>query len=134
MSRGKKTGRFRSGLEKRVYEESLKGARARYETLDIPYVKQHRYRPDFILPNGGILEVKGRFTAQDRSKHLAVQKLHPNLDIRFVFGADNTLSKNSKTRYSEWCIKKGFKYCFIVVPPEWLKEKRKEIQLEDIST
>ena len=76
------------------------------------------------MPNGIIIEVKGQFTAADRRKHLAVQKQHPNLDIRFVFeGSKRKLRKGAKSTYGEWCIKYGFRYYDRVIPEDWLKEK-----------
>jgi hypothetical protein len=45
----------------------------------------HRYRPDFTLPNGIIIEGKGIFEAADREKHLLLKEQRPDLDIRFVF-------------------------------------------------
>jgi N-acetylmuramoyl-L-alanine amidase len=37
------------------------------------------------LPNGIIIESKGRFLTADRQKHLLIKQQHPQLDIRFVF-------------------------------------------------
>lgn len=92
-----------------------------YETLSLPYQVQRKYKPDFILPNGVILEVKGYFTGADRSKHLRVREAHPELDIRFVFmNANNKLNKRSKTTYAEWCDKKGFKWCHRNIPKSWI--------------
>lgn len=44
-----------------------------------------KYTPDFILPNGIVVETKGYFDADDRKKHLLVRTSRPDLDIRFVF-------------------------------------------------
>lgn len=45
---------------------------------------------------------------------------HPELDIRFVFFADNKLNKQSNTRYSDWARNNGFKYHVgKVFPDEW---------------
>jgi hypothetical protein len=108
----------------------LKGTKSKYESLKIPYIKpatKHRYTPDWELPNGIIVEIKGRFTQFDRAKHLLIKDQHPNLDIRFVFKYDNKIHKNSDTRYSTWCEKHGFLYAFKGVPKEWLEEKKKDI-------
>lgn len=78
------------------------------------------YTPDFFLSNGVVIEAKGRFTGDDRKKLLAVRAEHPNLDVRLIFQRDNTLSKGSKTRYSEWCRKNDFMYSIKEVPEEWL--------------
>lgn len=102
-----------------------KGIRYEYEPKEskMPYTPKTRvYLPDFVLPNGVILESKGRLTSDDRVKHLLLKEQHPDADIRFVFKVDNKLSPKSPTRYSEWCEKNGFPYCFIGdgVPDEWL--------------
>ena len=122
--------KLRSGLEKEIYNKYLKGTYARYESIRIPFHKVHVYKPDFVLPNGIILEIKGKFTSFDRAKHQAVQKQHPKLDIRFVFGFDNKLHKNSATRYSDWCKTHNFLYAVNCVPQEWLDEPKKEVTME----
>lgn len=120
-----KSNGFRSGLEYEVAQALLESGReAQYEPRDrqVEYQpKAKRYLPDFVLPNGVILEVKGRLTQADRTKHLLLKEQHPELDIRFVFKVDNKLSKSSTTRYSEWCEKNGFPYCFVGegIPDEW---------------
>ncbi len=64
------------------------------------------------------------FSADDRRKHLEIQKQHPTLDIRFVFSNANAkLYKGAKSRYSDWCDKHGFKWAHRVIPEDWLKEK-----------
>ena len=45
------------------------------------------------------MEAKGFFKPSDRRKMLAVKEQNPELDIRFIFQRNNTLSKNSKTTY-----------------------------------
>lgn len=60
------------------------------------------YTPDFFT-DGFVIEAKGKFTALDRKKALAVREHHPKLRMLYVFMRDNKLSKLSKTRYSEWC-------------------------------
>ena len=41
-----------------------------YETMNLYYevAEQRKYTPDVILPNGIILELKGRFTSNDRKR------------------------------------------------------------------
>lgn len=125
MGAAKKLG-FRSGLEVKVAEQ-LKGSgvAVEYETTKIKYVvpeSVHTYTPDFVLPNGIVVETKGRFTLPDRKKHLLIQKQHPEKDIRFVFtNSNNKISKGSKTSYADWCRKNGFKFSDKKVPDEWLK-------------
>lgn len=74
--------------------------------------KQRRYTPDFVLPNGIILEVKGYLDTNDRMKHKWIKEQHPELDIRFVFMNPNTrITKKSKTRYKDWADKLGYPWC-----------------------
>ncbi len=113
---------FRSGLEERFGKLLDKNAVPYlYEVDRIKYTIQSRYTPDFSLPNGVIIETKGFFKPSDRSKHIAIKAQHPELDIRFVFQRNNTLSKKSKTTYGDWATKHGFQWCiFPNIPPTWL--------------
>lgn len=112
---------FEAKIKKTLKEQ---GVSFSYESKKIKYDMTHTYTPDFILKNGIIIEAKGLFQASDRTKHLAVKKQHPELDIRFLFQRDQKLSKKSKTKYSDWCKKHGFKYAIgIEIPKEWILEK-----------
>lgn len=118
---------FRSGLEERIAEKLTKlGVDFKYEEVVIKYIKPastHKYTPDFVLPNGIIVETKGRFLQADRMKHLLVKEQNPTMDIRFVFSNSNSrISKTSKTTYAAWCEKHGFKYADKTIPQEWLDE------------
>lgn len=103
-----------------------------YEREAIKYTipeSVHSYTPDFFLPNGVILEFKGRWTAPDRKKIALVLQQHPELDLRLVFMSDNTLTKRGKTRYSDWCEKRGIKYHVSKdgsIPKEWYSSKKKQ--------
>jgi hypothetical protein len=118
---------FRSGLEAvtaRDLEE--RNIPVVYERFSLEYIWPpvgSRYTPDFVLPNGIIVETKGRFTVDDRKKHLLVKEQHPRIDIRFVFSNPNArISKRSKTTYAAWCAKHGFKYAARSVPQAWIDE------------
>ncbi len=118
---------YRSGLEERIAEQLDKlGVEYQYEEVKLKYIKpasEHIYTPDFVLPNGIILETKGRFLMADRQKHILVRKHNPTLDIRFVFSNSNArISKTSRTTYAAWCIKNNFKYADKVIPEEWINE------------
>ena len=119
---------YRSGLEEdnAKWLEEL-GVPVKYEELKITYqVKPKTYTPDFELPNGIIIETKGRFISADRTKHLLIQEQYPHLDIRFVFTNPNAkLRKGSKTSYADWCDKNGFKYAHRKIPKEWVRERKK---------
>lgn len=105
------------------------GIPVQYEQYTLRYTKpekEHRYTPDFILPNGIVIETKGRFVTADRQKHLAIKASHPDLDIRFVFSnPNNRIGKKSSTTYAMWCDKHGFLYAPKLVPHEWAKEPKR---------
>ena len=95
-----------------------------YEKLTIEYEKTSTYTPDFVLPNGIIIEAKGLWTSTDRKKHLLVREQHPELDIRLVFQqATNKIRKGSKTTYGAWCDKKKIKWSNKVIPTSWLSQQ-----------
>jgi hypothetical protein len=79
------------------------------------------YTPDFFLENGTIIETKGRFTAADRRKMVAIQRGHPNLDIKMLFMRDNKIHKRSDTYYSDWCMENNYDFSIGEVKEEWLK-------------
>ena len=124
---------YRSGLEHVVLNSLTdRNCTAQYECMKIEWedLSYRKYTPDFLLPNGIIIETKGRFTPADRMKHLAIQKQHPNLDIRFVFSNSNSrLRKGAKTTYADWCVKNGFLYADKDVPQEWIDEKKKHAKV-----
>jgi hypothetical protein len=97
-----------------------------YEDQVIEYLKPAkiaRYTPDFVLGNGIIIEVKGRFLTADRQKHLLVKQQFPDFDIRFVFSrSKERISKKSKTTYAMWCEKHGFQFADEMIPNSWIKE------------
>lgn len=117
---------YRSGLEENISRQLTEaGIDFEYEKLKIKYQvnKTSTYTPDFKLPNGIIIETKGRFVVADRMKHLLIKEQHPDLDIRFVFSNANVrLTKTSKTTYGQWADKHGFKWANKLIPPEWLGE------------
>jgi hypothetical protein len=83
-----------------------------------------KYHPDFELPNGILVECKGWFRVDDRTKHLCIKAQHPEKDIRFVFSNPNAkITKGSTTTYSMWCDKHGFKWAKKFVPTEWFGPK-----------
>ena len=116
---------YRSRLEERLARWlELNGHQFEYETLKLNYTLSAVYKPDFILPNGVILEAKGYFKPEDRRKMLAVKKQHPLLDIRLVFQQPkNTLTKTSKTTYADWSEKNGFLWAPAhAIPLDWFNE------------
>lgn len=133
----RKVGAFRSGLEDKVAKQlEAKGIKAEYEMWKIPYVipaSNHTYRPDFILPNGIIVETKGLWEADDRKKHLLIREQYPELDIRLVFSSSRTkIYKGSPTSYAEFCEKKGIRFADKLIPVEWLKEPKRVVPWEKL--
>ena len=130
--RGVKEG-YRSGLELDIATFLAEGGYSfEYEPQDqkvrylVPAVYK-LYLPDFVLPNGIIIESKGQFSSADRKKHLLIKASCPELDIRFVFNNPNTkIGKKSSTSYGMWCEKHGFLFHKFhknnPVPQEWLDE------------
>ena len=87
---------YRSGLEDKLSEQiSDAGLDVNYETDKIAYTvpeRQSQYTPDFRIntPDGHFyIEGKGRFTVDDRAKHLLIREQHPDTSIRFVFSNAN---------------------------------------------
>lgn len=115
--------KYRSKYEKRIAKNSSK--KVEYETISLdwqPPIK--KYKPDWVLPNGIIVESKGRFLPSDRTKMKCVIEQHPDKDIRMLFqNASVKLSKKSKTTYGEWCDKNDIKWAEgDRIPESWLRE------------
>lgn len=108
----------RNKFEKAGYSFlTKKKAKFEYETKRLPYVIEGYYVPDFILLDTDIyIEFKGHFRPEAKRKMVAVKKMHPNLDIRFVF-------YSYRKEYCKWCEKHGFPYAIGSIPNEWLKKK-----------
>ena len=122
---------YRSGLEDHIAAElAAAGIKASYEEYVLPYTvpsSNHTYTPDFVLPNGIIVEAKGIFDAADRAKHLLVKKEYPHLDIRFVFSNPKAkIYKGSKTTLAAWCEKYGYQYAAREIPPSWFAEPMRD--------
>ena len=118
---------YRSGLEEKLADQlEGSGLPVVFEQFEVPYVipaSDHKYTPDFVLPNGIIIEGKGIFDADDRKKHILIRQQHPLLDIRFVFTSSKTkLYKGSPTTYAAWCEKHGFQFSDKVIPKDWMFE------------
>ena len=125
-SPARRTSNFRSGFEAKTANYLRRnGVEFEYESVKIEFMKVATYTPDFILPNGIIIETKGLWTSEDRTKHLLIREQHPELDVRLCFqNASNKLRKGSKTTYAMWCEKKGIKYCDKTIPRSWLNTRK----------
>jgi|TARA_B100001094_G_scaffold333140_1_gene408958 hypothetical protein len=124
----KKINGYRSGFENKVASAlSEQKIKFQYEVTQVKYIKpqtNHKYTVDFTLPNGILIETKGRWTTEDRKKHLLIKDQHPELDIRFVFQNPNgKIRKGSKTSYGDYCDKYGILWADKEIPKAWLLEK-----------
>lgn len=120
---------MKSGFEKKVAASlSARKVPFEYETQKVIYIvpeKKRTYNPDFILPNGVIIEAKGKLDRDVREKMALVIEQNPDLDIRMLFMRDNKIAKNSKTRYSDWCKKRGIVYAVSElgeIPEDWVND------------
>jgi len=136
----KRESGYRSTAEEVLAENLINsGIGFKYESLKLNYEKPVRkgkckdcdgkkvvkvatYTPDFVLDNGIIIEYKGRLTASDRSKLIAVKKTNPEIHLRLLFGSDNKLAKNNNKRYSQWAAEHGFDYAIGTPPRRWLRK------------
>ena len=125
----KKVG-FRSNFEWEIAKQLIwQKVKFEYEKLKLKYtppVKDKTYTPDFVLPNGIVIEAKGYWTKAARDKMLWVIEQNPEYDIRMVFQNPSLkIRKNSKTTYAQWCDRKGIQWAFKSIPAEWIAEKPK---------
>ena len=130
----KKINGYRSKFENSIGTQILEhkiDPKKIYETTVIDYIKpetHHTYPVDFALPNGILIEAKGRWVLEDRKKHMLIREQHPELDIRFVFMNPNgKIRKGSKTTYADYCDKHGILWAAKTIPEEWLKIKKNKL-------
>lgn len=130
---------YRSGLEEKIGDQlRTAGVEAEYEPFKISYevpATKHKYTPDYVLPNGIIIETKGRFVVEDRKKHVLIKAQYPGLDIRFVFSNSKAkLRKGSQTTYADWCSKNGFTFADKLIPQDWLDESVRRTSIKIIKS
>ena len=114
---------FKSGLEEKVSDLLCElGVDYEYEGLSLPYTIKHLYTPDFVFPNGIVLETKGYWKPEDRRKIRQVVTENPHIDLRMVFQDPyKKISKKSKTTYAKWCTRYNIKWCaYHAIPVDWL--------------
>ena len=129
---------FKSGLEEANNKHlvALGITPVQYEAIKVRYVVPlsfHTYTPDFLLPNGIIVETKGRFLPVDRAKQLLVKEQYPDLDIRLVFSrAKAPIATGSKTTCAQWAEKHGYTYAEKLIPEAWANEQGPERKPQDV--
>ena len=127
---------YKSKFEKNV-AAALKKAKISfgYETKKFEFVqpaKPRKYTPDFeLLKTGVFVETKGKLTAEERHKLEWVAAQNPHLSLVILFmRSRNSIRKGSKTTYSDWATKAGFRWFCWEQDRErflnWAKQKGKE--------
>lgn len=117
---------YRSGFE-RSFAANLKSRRIKfqYEILKIPYILAHDYNPDFYFPEYGFyVETKGKLIYEDRRKHLAVKKQHPEIDLRFCFMQAHKKMPGTQSTHAAWASRHGFLWCDKEIPEEWFSDRQ----------
>ena len=141
-------GRFRSIFERRVADYfKEEGIKWKYEEIKFAYyqqqtwkmtcpncgatspvLKKRTYTPDFILPNGTLIEVKGRLTSTERSKLISIQEYHPELDLKLVMENDRQTGLKRYPMNSDWLSAHGFDFTFVgrhaikEMPEHWFED------------
>lgn len=130
---------YRSGLETRNAKRLDDGGYDyEYEAFKVPFMepaKKRTYLPDFILPNGIVIDTKGRWVTADRQKFKMLVEQHPAIDFRMVFSNPNTkIGKTSKTTYGMYAAALGLPFAKEFIPKEWIEEPRNEASLAAIES
>ncbi len=120
--------RYKSKWEVQVAEQIEKfGLPIEYECDKILYIipeSKHNYNPDFRVNKDVYIEAKGKWTSEDRKKHVLLREQHPDIKIFIVFqNANQKIRKGSKTSYGDWATKHGIEWSHKQIKKEWLKEK-----------
>jgi len=113
---------FEKGIAQQLEDMGINFDYERDVIVWVQPAQTRKYTPDFFLPNGIIIEAKGKWTIEDRKKMANVREQNPNLDIRMLFQFDNKLNRRAKTRYSDWCKQRCIPYAVGKIPQEWLDE------------
>lgn len=122
---------YRSRFEKK-FANHLKdlGVKFKYEKTKLRYempARKSNYTPDFEVQLGGkqtFFETKGRWTAQDRKKHLLLKRQLKDVRIILVFMNPKVkIYKGSKTTYADWADKNNIEWCTVEGALKQLRSK-----------
>ena len=98
----KSSYRFRSKFEAKVCADlDERSVDFSYEPFKIKYIvpaTNRTYLPDLVLPNGIIIELKGRFLAPDRKKHMLIRDQEPSWDKAWIKEKHNEKKQGRKKR------------------------------------
>ncbi len=108
----RKKNDYKSKLEIQVAE--YLGDNAEYECEYISFTqpaKSRKYCPDFKTKAGVFIECKGKWTAEDRAKHVWLKEQHPDKRIVLLFQNSSVkLNKRSSTTYGDWATKNNIEW------------------------
>jgi Phage endonuclease I len=74
----------------------------KYEDVTFSLKNGEKYRPDFILPDGTIIEVKGNFYTNRRYKADMLKEQYPDIKIIVVDNIDQYTEKGYGEELKEW--------------------------------
>lgn len=129
--RKKNTGKYRSGLEKRLGEVLI---HCEYEKRKIEYIIPKVYNPDFTFPDKDwlLVEAKGRFFngTDEAKKYIEFSKQHKDKEIVFIFERLYQKPYTSVKRRKdgsimtcgEWAAKHNFVFFGEKEMPNWFIE------------
>ncbi len=119
---------YRSGLEYNLHVGPLQDLD--YEPMKVDYTVAHKYTPDFVNYNKGIMfEAKGRFEdSSEAAKYIHIRDCNPDWELVFIFEKPDVAMPNAKPRkdgtkfsHKQWAEKHHFKWCCpATVNKEWL--------------
>lgn len=113
---------LKSGFERTIVSD-LKARKVKftYEELELPYILNGTYHPDFVLKATDIIvEAKGVLDRESKRKMIAIRKQYPDLDIRFLFMDANKKVPGTKQTHGQWADRNGFKWAEGRIPEEWV--------------
>lgn len=118
--------RYRSAFEAAVAANAVGPVEYEPAAGRVTYTIPAVYTPDFVLPNGILVECKGYLPASDRRKLLAVleEARYQGLELRLVFqDASRKLTRSGKATYGDWATRHGIPWAETMIPPSWWKER-----------
>lgn len=114
---------LKSGFERSI-DADLRARKVEftYEELELPYILNGTYHPDFFLKKTGIVvEAKGVLDRESKRKMIAIRKQYPDLDIRFLFMNASKKVPGTKQTHGEWATRNGYEWAEGKIPEEWVK-------------
>lgn len=122
MKRNNFTG-YGKKFEQKVMEVlEQSGASFHFEGLKVSYTTFSTYKPDILLENGVVVEIKTFLPYDEQRKLRDVKASNPELDLRLLFEKPDKVLPNSKLTHAQWADKYGFKWAAGLIPLEWIGE------------